>query len=84
MLQNLNSSGNAGSGIEISNTSDATASPVTINCGSAYYNSTTGLQVQGFSGGPAASLKLQGFRAYWNGTDENILTAAPVVRTTCP
>jgi hypothetical protein len=55
----------------------ASGKKVTISCGSAYYNGGTGLYVL------AAALKLQGFRSYWNGTDD-IIQASTVVRTACP
>jgi hypothetical protein len=58
---------------------------VTLSCGTAYGNTDTGLVVRNSAiTGPAAGLKLQGFRSYLNGTDEDISSTSPVVRTACP
>ena len=57
---------------------------VTLSCGTAYGNTDNGLHVHNFGGtGPAAALRLAGFRSYLNGTDE-ILNGTPVVRAACP
>ena len=57
---------------------------VTLSCGTVYGTATTGLLVRNYAGtGPAAALKLQGFRSYLNGTDEDLF-GTPVVRTACP
>jgi hypothetical protein len=57
---------------------------VTLSCGTAYGNATRGLYVSNHAAnGPAAVLKLHGFRSYLNGTDET-LNGTPVVRTACP
>jgi hypothetical protein len=57
---------------------------VTLSCGTAYGHANFGLYVRNHAvTGPAAVLKLQGFRSYLNGTDED-LGGTPVVRTACP
>jgi hypothetical protein len=57
---------------------------VSLSCSSTLYNSGNGLYVRNSSrAGPAAALKLQSFRSYMNGTDEDIQTVAPVLRKPC-
>jgi hypothetical protein len=69
---------NTNTGIEV-----ITNGKVTLSCGTAYGNTTIGLYVFGASQSSAGGLKLQGFRSYLNGTDED-LSGTPVVRTACP
>jgi hypothetical protein len=69
---------NTNTGIQV-----ITNGKVTLSCGTAYGNTAIGLYVFGASQSSAAVLKLQGFRSYLNGTDED-LGGTPVVRTACP
>jgi hypothetical protein len=77
-LQAVNADGNTQSGIALH--ADGKLSLISS---SIYDNTGSGLYVRGATNpnGPAGGLKLQGFLSYLNGTDEDILTAAPVTRT---
>jgi hypothetical protein len=80
-LNAVNADGNSHSGIVL-----YVNGKVLLSCSSVYDNANNGLYVRGATNtsGPVAGLALQGFLAYLNGTNEDILTAAPVVRTVCP
>ena len=80
-LNAVNADGNSHSGIVL-----YVNGKVLLSCSSVYDNANNGLYVRGATNtsGPVAGLGLQGFLAYLNGTNEDILSATPVARPSCP